>query len=326
MKLATRRSGTRDGELCIVSRDLQWAVSAKDIAPTLQHAVDHWNECAPALLDKSTALNAGQIKDVFAFKAADMMAPLPRAYQWLDGSAYVNHVELVRKARGADMPLSFWTDPLMYQGASDDLLGPCDPIVGLDPAWGIDFEAEVTVVTTDVPLNATPQEAEKHIILLMLVNDISLRHLIPAELQKGFGFLQSKPASTFSPVAITPDELDDAWQDGKVHLPLRVHYNQSVFGTPNAGVDMTFNFPSLVSHAAKTRRLKAGTIVGSGTVSNLDRSQGSCCIAEKRCLETIETGKAVTAFMQPGDSVKIEMLDKQGQSIFGAIDQKVQGH
>ncbi len=251
------------------------------------------------------------------------MAPLPRAYQWADGSAYVNHVELVRKARGAEMPPSFWTDPLMYQGGSDDLLGPRDAIVCPSEEFGIDFEAEVAVITDDVPMGTASREAAAHIRLLMLVNDVSLRNLIPGELAKGFGFFQSKPASAFSPVAVTPDELGDAWHDAKVHRPLTVHWNGAPVGAPNAGDDMTFDFGQLIAHIAKTRNVRAGSIIGSGTVSNLDRSRGYCCIAEKRSLEMIESGAASTPFMKYGDRVRIEMFDAHGQSIFGAIDQTV---
>jgi fumarylacetoacetate (FAA) hydrolase len=254
------------------------------------------------------------------------MAPLPRAYQWADGSAYVTHVELVRKARGAEMPPSFWTDPLMYQGGSDGFIGPCEPILARDEAYGIDFEAEVAVITDDVPMAVEAQAAGKHIKLLMLVNDVSLRNLIPAELAKNFGFFQSKPASAFSPVAVTPDELGDAWKDGKVHLPLTVELNGARFGAPNAGDDMTFSFPQLIAHAAKTRSLGAGSIVGSGTVSNKDHARGSCCIAERRTLEQLEGGAPKTPFMKFGDRVKIEMRDAGGKSIFGAIDQEVARH
>jgi fumarylacetoacetate (FAA) hydrolase len=262
------------------------------------------------------------------FHAAACASPLPRAYQWADGSAYVTHVELVRRARGAEMPPSFWTDPLMYQGGSDGFLGPCDPILAADEAWGIDFEGEVAVVTDDVPYGCGKEAAAGHIKLLMLVNDVSLRNLIPAELAKNFGFFQSKPASAFSPVAITPDELGEAWHDSKAHLPLLVTYNGQPFGRPNAGVDMTFSFAELIAHAAKTRALGAGSIVGSGTVSNRsgpDKSNdvGSACIAEKRTLETIESGKPMTPFMAFGDRVRIEMLDAAGRSLFGAIDQEV---
>ena len=251
------------------------------------------------------------------------MAPLPRAFQWADGSAYVNHVELVRRARGAEMPPEFWTDPLMYQGGSDDFIGPTDDIVCASEAFGIDFEAEVAVITSDVPMAAKPDEALKSVRLLMLVNDVSLRNLIPAELAKGFGFFQSKPATAFSPVAVTPDELGDAWREGRVHRPMTVHWNGKKVGQPDCGIDMVFHFGQLIAHAAKTRNLRAGSIVGSGTISNKDAKRGYCCIAEKRCLETIEHGAPQTEFMKFGDSVKIEMFDEAGKSIFGAIDQAV---
>ena len=251
------------------------------------------------------------------------MAPLPRAFQWADGSAYVNHVELVRRARGAEMPPEFWTDPLMYQGGSDDFIGPKDDIVCASEAFGIDFEAEIAVITSDVPMTAKPDEALKSVRLLMLVNDVSLRNLIPAELAKGFGFFQSKPATAFSPVAVTPDELGDAWREGRVHRPMTVHWNGKKVGQPDCGIDMVFHFGQLIAHAAKTRNLRAGSIVGSGTISNKDAKRGYCCIAEKRCLETIEHGAPQTEFMKFGDSVKIEIFDAAGKSIFGAIDQAV---
>ena len=260
----------------------------------------------------------------FSFDESQLAAPLPRAFQWADGSAYVNHVELVRKARGATMPENFWTDPLMYQGGSDSFLGPRDSILMESTAWGIDFEAEVAVITDDVPMGIPPQQTAKHIKLLMLVNDVSLRNLIPAELAKGFGFFQSKPATAFSPVAVTPDELAEAWKDEVVYLPLLTSLNGELFGAPNAGVDMTFSFARLVSHAAKTRFLGAGTIIGSGTVSNLDRSKGSSCIAEKRMLEILAHGEPKTPFLQFGDQVNIEMKDQHGKSIFGAIRQMVE--
>ncbi len=323
MKLATLKNNTRDGQLVVVSKDLSRAIPVPDIAPTLQYALDHWSNCKPKLEDCYARLNAGTIKNTLAFTEQAIASPLPRAYQWADGSAYVNHVELVRKARGAEMPADFWTDPLMYQGGSDSFLGPYDAIPIADLAWGVDFEAEVAVITTDVPMGVSIQEAENKICLLMLVNDVSLRNLIPAEINKGFGFFQSKPSSAFSPVAVTPDELDNAWDGKKLHLPLITHLNNQLFGSPNAGIDMTFDFPTLIAHAAKTRPLIAGTIIGSGTVSNVDRSKGSSCIAEKRMLEILEHGKPTTAFMQFGDEVKIEMLDKNQQSIFGAIQQKV---
>ncbi len=322
MKLASLKSG-RDGALVVVSRDLTRCVSAGHIAPTLQHALDHWADASPRLMQVYDLLNEGAMAGEKPFDPKACASPLPRAYQWADGSAYVTHVELVRKARGAEMPPSFWTDPLMYQGGSDSFIGPCDPILAADEAWGIDFEAEVAVITDDVPMGTKAGAAERHIKLLMLVNDVSLRNLIPAELAKNFGFFQSKPASAFSPVAITPDELTEAWRDAKVHLPLQVTYNGIDFGHPNAGVDMTFSFAQLISHAAKTRALVAGSIVGSGTVSNKSGNVGSACLAEKRTLETIESGKPVTPFMKFGDRIRIEMRDGDGNSIFGAIDQEV---
>ena len=325
MKLASLKGG-RDGALVVVSRDLTRSVAAGHIAPTLQHALDHWSEAAPLLARVSDLLNEGPVAGERAFVPGACASPLPRAYQWADGSAYVTHVELVRKARGAEMPPSFWTDPLMYQGGSDGFIGPCDPIEACDEAWGIDFEGEVAVVTGDVPYGCTKDTAAQHIKLVMLVNDVSLRNLIPAELAKNFGFFQSKPASAFSPVAVTPDELGEAWRDAKLHLPLRVTYNGAEFGRPNAGVDMTFSFAELIAHAARTRALSAGSIVGSGTVSNKDTSVGSACLAERRTLETIESGKPTTPFMRFGDRVRIEMLDEEGRSIFGAIDQEVKSH
>jgi fumarylacetoacetate (FAA) hydrolase len=324
MKLATLKDGTRDGQLAVVSRDLKTAHLADGIAPTLQRALDDWDFIAPQLEQLYEQLNAGsKAQRAFEFDPKRCMAPLPRAYQWADGSAYVNHVELVRKARNAEMPESFWHEPLMYQGGSDDFLGPNDDIVLASEEWGIDFEGEVAVITGDVPMGVTSAQAEAHIRLLMLVNDVSLRHLIPAELAKGFGFFQSKPASSFSPVAVTPDELGDAWRDGKVHLPLRVTWNGALVGQPNAGVDMVFSFPQLIAHLAKTRNARAGSIIGSGTVSNKDAGKGYTCIAEKRCLEIIAGGEAKTPFMQFGDTIRIDMLDANGKSIFGAINQQL---
>ena len=322
MQLASLKGG-RDGRLVLVSRDLSRAVEAKAAAPTLQAALDNWHEVESELRSIARLLEEGNLRDAFPFDPAKAAAPLPRAYQWADGSAYVNHVELVRKARGAEMPPSFWTDPLMYQGGGDTLLGPMDDIEMADEAWGIDFESEVAIVTDDVPMGISPQAAARHIKLVMLVNDVSLRNLIPNELAKGFGFFHGKPSTAFSPVAVTPDELGQSWDGGKLHLPLRSTLNDKLFGAPDAGTDMTFDFPTLIAHAAKTRRLSAGTIVGSGTVSNLDRSKGSACIAERRMLETIEQGKPSTPFMKFGDRIRIEMLDANGRSIFGAIDQKV---
>ncbi len=322
MKLSSLRKG-RDGALHVVSRDLKMCVGAGHIAPTLQSALDTWHDTAPRLKRVYDLLNENAAEGAHAFDASACASPLPRAYQWADGSAYVTHVELVRKARGAEMPPSFWSDPLMYQGGSDGFLGPTDPIVMADEAWGIDFEAEVAVVTDDVAMGTPAHAAARHIKLLMLVNDVSLRNLIPAELAKNFGFFQSKPASSFSPVAVTPDELGEAWHDAKVHLPLLVDFNGTRFGAPNAGIDMTFSFADLIAHAARTRALGAGTIVGSGTVSNKDTSRGSCCIAERRTLEQLRDGAPKTAFMRFGDRVRIEMLDARGASIFGAIDQHV---
>ena len=323
MKLATINDGSRDGQLAVVARDLKTAHLADGIAPTMQAALDDWSFIGPQLNELSQLLNSGRGRRTFDFDPARCMAPLPRAYQWVDGSAYVNHVELVRKARNAEMPASFWEDPLMYQGGSDDLLGPMDDIVLAHEEWGIDFEAEIAVITGDVPMGATADEAHQQIRLLMLVNDVSLRNLIPPELAKGFGFLQSKPASSFSPVAVTPDELGDAWKGGKVHLPLRSSWNGKLVGQPHAGVDMVFNFPQLIAHLCKSRNARAGSIVGSGTVSNKDASRGYSCIAEKRCLEMIADGVASTPFMLFGDTIKIEMLDGAGKSIFGAIEQTV---
>ena len=323
MKLASLKSG-RDGALVVVSRDLTRCVSAGHIAPTLQHALDHWSDAATRLAQCYDLLNEGPMAGEQTFDPCACASPLPRAYQWADGSAYVTHVELVRKARGAEMPPSFWTDPLMYQGGSDAFIGPCDPILAADEAWGIDFEGEVAVVTDDVPMGTVSANAERHIRLLMLVNDVSLRNLIPTELAKNFGFFQSKPASAFSPVALTPDELGDAWKDAKVHLPLHVTYNGRPFGHPDAGTDMTFSFAQLIAHAARTRALAAGSIMGSGTVSNKSGNVGSACLAEKRTLETIERGSPSTPFMKFGDRIRIEMLDADGKSLFGAIDQKVE--
>lgn len=326
MKLATLRTGSRDGQLLVVSRDLSRAVAVPQIASTMQAALDDWAHIEPRLREVAEALESGKSvtgAQVFPLDPATLMAPLPRAYHWVDGSAYVNHVELVRKARGAEMPASFWTDPLVYQGGSDDLLGACADVPVPSEEFGIDLEGEVAVVTDDVPMGTTRAQAAEHIKLVMLVNDWSLRNLIPGELAKGFGFYQSKPSTAFSPVAVTPDELEDAWRDSVVHLPLVVEINGKPFGRPNAGVDMTFDFARLIEHITKTRNARAGTIIGSGTVSNYDRSLGSACIAERRMLEQIEHGKPVTPFLKFGDRVRIEMFDAQGRSIFGAIDQRV---
>jgi len=323
MKLATLKDGSRDGQLVVVSRDLAQAHYATGIATRLQQALDDWNFVSPQLEDLYTTLNHGKARHAFAFDPRQCMAPLPRAYQWADGSAYLNHVELVRKARGAEVPASFYEDPLMYQGGSDDFLGPCDDAPFASADWGIDFEAEVAVITGDVPMGVDASQALDGVRLLMLVNDWTLRNLVPDELAKGFGFLQSKPATAFSPVAVTPDELGGAWQGGRVHRPVVNTLNGRVVGTPDAGPEMTFHFGQLIAHVAKTRRLRAGSIVGSGTISNADWQKGVSCIAEKRCIETIDHGSPSTPFMQPGDTIRIEMIGGDGQSVFGAIDQKV---
>ncbi len=335
MKLASLRKGGRDGTLILVSRDLSRAVAVPEIARTLQQALDAWAETEPRLRAVAERLEAGPLDGEFPFDAEACASPLPRAYQWADGSAYVNHVELVRKARGAEMPPSFWTDPLMYQGGSDSFLGPREPIRLATEEWGIDFEAEIAVITDDVPMGIAEAAALPHVKLLMLVNDVSLRSLVPGELAKGFGFFQSKPSSAFSPVAVTPDELGPAWREGKLHRPLRSWLNGELFGEPDAGTDMTFAFPRLIAHAARTRPLAAGTIIGSGTVSNRDPDggpgrpvaeggRGYSCIAEQRTVETIRHGAARTPFLRFGDRVRIEMPDAEGRSIFGAIDQVVE--
>ena len=321
MKLASLKSG-RDGRLVVVNKTMNRYVSVTEIAPTLQNALDNWSTCGPSLRKISQALEENQIESE-TFDPSFCASPLPRAFHWVDGSAYVNHVELVRKARNAEIPDSFWSDPLVYQGGSDTFLAPQEDIKIADEAWGIDFEAEVAVIVDDVPMGVSEEDAAQHIQLLMLVNDVSLRNLIPGELSKSFGFYQSKPSSSFSPVAVTPDDLGEAWSDGKLHLPLRVALNEKLIGEPNAGIDMTFNFPRLIAHVAKSRALCAGTIIGSGTVSNVDRSSGSCCLAEVRMLEIIADGKPKTEFMKFGDCVKIEMCDAQGKSIFGEIKQIV---
>ncbi|HMI95833.1 MAG TPA: fumarylacetoacetate hydrolase family protein, partial [Micropepsaceae bacterium] len=323
MKLASLKQA-RDGKLLVVSRDLARAEAVADIAPTLQAALDNWSETAPRLMERSAALDAGRSGTAFAFNPADCAAPLPRAYQWADGSAYVVHVELVRRARGATLPPSFWKDPLIYQGGSYNFIGATDPIRVADESWGIDFESEVAVVTDDVPMGVSADGARDHIKLLMLVNDVSLRNLIPEELAKGFGFFQSKAWTSFSPVAVTPDELGAAWDGASVDLSLVTTLNGTLFGRPNARSEMAFDFPRLIAHAAKTRPLGAGTIIGSGTVANSDREVGSSCIAERRAIETIDSGAPQTPFLSFGDRVRIEMLDEQGHSIFGAIDQSVQ--
>ncbi len=324
MKLGSLKSTkSRNGELCLVNRTLTTAVLATHISPTLQHAIEHWQDVVGELQELNTELHRNTLSNTFPFDPTLMASPLPRAYQWADGSAYVNHIELVRRARGAEMPENFWTNPLMYQGGSDTFLSPTDPISGMDEAFGIDFEAEVAIITNDVPMGIEVAVATKHICLILLVNDVSLRNLIPDELAKGFGFFQSKPSSSFSPLALTPDELAPYWDGKRLHLPLQSYLNNTLFGEPNAGMDMTFSFPELIAHAAKTRRLGAGTIIGSGTVSNTDRSKGSSCIAEKRMLEIIADGKATTPFMQCGDTIRIQMEDENGQNLFGSIHQEV---
>ncbi len=322
MKLASLKHG-RDGRLCVVSRDLSRMLPVDGLIPTLQMALDSWVVAAPKLQEVYAALNDGKVSAALPYDADKLAAPLPRAYQWCDGSAYLNHVELVRKARGAQMPPEFLHDPLMYQGGSDDFLSPTADIPVADEAYGIDLEGEVAAITGDVPMGVTPKEAAAHIRLLMLVNDVSLRNLIPNELAKGFGFFHGKPSTAFSPVAVTPDELGSAWRDSKIHLPLTSHLNGKHFGSPNAGDDMQFSLADLIAHAARTRNLRAGCIVGSGTVSNRDASRGFSCLAEIRMIETIANGKPTTPFMAFGDHVRIEMLDAAGKSIFGAIDQRV---
>ena len=332
MKLASLKGG-RDGRLVVVSTDLAWCADASHIAPTLQAALDDWHACEPRLRLLAQDL-AHEAIPMMRFHERDAHCPLPRAFQWVDGSAYVNHVELVRKARGADMPASFWTDPLVYQGGSDDFTPPRDAIRVPDEAFGIDFEGEIAVVTGDVPMGCTVADAAAHIRLVLLANDVSLRNLIPGELGKGFGFYQSKPSTSFAAVAVTPDELGEAWRDGKLHLPLLSAVNDLPFGKPDAGVDMTFNFAQLIAHVAKTRRLGAGTIVGSGTVSNKDGTSpgkpvasgglGYSCIAEIRMIETIATGAPKTPFLAFGDRVRLEVRDAAGHTVFGAIDQVVE--
>jgi fumarylacetoacetate (FAA) hydrolase len=331
MKLATYKDGSRDGQLVVVSRDLSTAHYATGIASKLQQVLDDWNFLSPQLQDLYTTLNQGKARHAFPFDPAQCMAPLPRAYQWADGSAYINHVELVRAARKSDVPESFYNDPLMYQGGSDDFIGPCDDVACPSEDYGIDFEAEIAVVTGDVPMTATPDQALEGIRLVMLANDVSLRNLIPAELAKGFGFFQSKPATAFSPVAVTLDELGDAWDKGRVHLTIQSTWNGRKVGMCDAGPEMTFHFGQLIAHIAKTRNVRAGSIVGSGTVSNkgvekngqTDWPKGYSCIAEKRAIETIQSGKPVTEFMKYGDTIRIEMKGKDGLSVFGAIDQKI---
>jgi len=324
MKLASLKEGGRDGTLVVVSRDLSQAVRATGIAPTLQRALEDWSNMAPRLAALSESLDAGTADGAFALEPAALAAPLPRAYEFVDGSAYLPHVERVRRARGAEVPESFYTDPLMYQATSAGFNGPRDPVRVVSEDYGIDLEAEIVVVTDDVPMAVSPEQAAGHIQLVGLVNDVSLRNLIPGELAKGFGFLQSKPRSTLSPVFVTPDELGEAWRGNKLHLPLVTHVNGEWFGAPEAGVDMQFDFAQLVAHAARTRPLSAGTIVGSGTIANQDTSKGASCFAEKRTVETLEHGKPKTPFLSFGDQVRIEMFDRDGNSIFGAIEQRIE--
>ena len=324
MKLGSLKEGGRDGTLIVVSRNLARAVRADGIASTLQQALEDWSNTAPRLNALFEALEVGSAEGAFDLDMQELASPLPRAYEFLDGSAYLPHVARVRRARGAEVPDSFYTDPLMYQATSAGFLGPRDPVPVPSEEFGIDLEAEIVVITDDVPMAATPEQAAGHIQLIGLVNDVSLRNLIPGELAKGFGFLQSKPRSALSPVFVTPDELGDAWRGNKLHLPLVTHVNGEWFGAPEAGVDMQFDFSQLVAHAAKTRPLSAGTIVGSGTIANEDTSKGASCFAEKRTVEALEHGKPQTPFMSFGDTVRIEMLDAAGDSIFGAIEQRIE--
>ena len=323
MKLATYKDGSRDGQLVVVSRDLSTAHYATGIANKLQQVLDDWNFMSPQLQDLYETLNNGKARHAFPFDPAQCMAPLPRAYQWADGSAFINHVELVRAARKSEVPDTFYTDPLMYQGGSDDFIGPRDDVVVVSEAFGIDFEAEIAVITADVGMGTSPEQAIDGIRLVMLANDVSLRNLIPAELAKGFGFFQSKPATAFSPVAVTIDELGDAWQGGRLHMTLHSTWNGRKVGMCEAGPEMTFHFGQLIAHICKTRNVRAGSVIGSGTVSNKDWTHGYSCIAEKRAIETIEGGAPVTEFMKFGDTIRIEAKAKDGQSVFGAIEQKV---
>ena len=331
MKLATYKDGSRDGQLVVVSRDLSTAHYATGIASKLQQVLDDWNFLAPQLQDLYTTLNQGKARHAFPFDPERCMAPLPRAYQWADGSAYLNHVELVRASRNTEVPGSFYTDPLMYQGGSDDLLGPCDPVVCANETYGIDFEAEVAVMTGDVPMQTPADEAIESVRLIMLANDVSLRNLIPNELAKGFGFVQGKSATAFSPVAVTPDELGEAWQGGRVHLTMQCTWNGRKVGMCEAGPEMSFHFGQLIAHLCKTRHVRAGSIVGSGTVSNKsvevngkpEWPKGYSCIAEKRAIETIQDGQASTEYMKFGDTIRIEMNGLNGESVFGAIEQEI---
>jgi fumarylacetoacetate (FAA) hydrolase len=323
MKLASIENKTRDGQLVVVNKELTKAISVPEVAETMQIAIDNWSETEMRLQNVYTRLNANELSNAFDFSSVKVLAPIPRAFHWADGSAYVTHVELVRKARNAELPKSFWTDPLMYMGASDAFIGANDDIEIENEAWGIDFESEVAVFTDDVPAGVSSTDALNHIKLITIINDVSLRNLIPNELSKQFGFYQSKPWTTFAPVVVTPDELEGSWKSGKLHLPLESTLNGSLIGSPNAGIDMTFDFGQLVAHAAKTRSLMAGTVIGSGTVANQGSPNGSSCLAEVRCLEIIKDGKASTPFMSFGDKIEVEMKDEKGKSIFGKINQKV---
>jgi fumarylacetoacetate (FAA) hydrolase len=323
MKLGTLKEGGRDGTLIVANRELTRGVRATDIAPTLQKAIEDWAGVSPKLAALSARLADDKASGAFELDPAALAAPLPRAFQWADGSAYVVHVELVRKARGVEMPPSFWTDPLMYQGGSDSFTGSTDDIELEDEAWGIDFEGEIGVIVDDVPMGTSAAVARRHIKLVTILNDVSLRNVIVSELAKGFGFFHGKPATAFAPVAVTPDELGDAWDGAKLNLPLISTLNGREFGHPDAATDLTFDFGQLIAHAARSRHLEAGTVIGSGTVANRDASVGCSCIAERRVRETIDTGKPSTPFMKFGDHIRIEMFDRAGRSIFGAIDQKV---
>ena len=323
MKLATINNGTRDGSLIVVSKNLKKAYKPESICSSLIQALENWERTSDLLKNISDDLNNGEIRNSFRLDFTKLTSPLPRTYQWLDGSAYLSHVKRVRKARNAEMPESFLTDPLMYQGNSDSFLGPYDDLPLKDEDWGADFESEVAVITNDTPMGVSSEQAENYICLLMLVNDYSLRNLIPGELAKGFGFIHGKPSGCFSPIAVTPDELGEYWKNSKLHLPLNTWLNNELFGSPNAGVDMQFGFNQLVSHASKTRKLAAGSIIGSGTVSNEDESTGASCLVEKRVIEITRTGEAFTPYLKYGDKVKIDMLDENDNSIFGAIEQEV---
>ncbi len=321
MKLASIDNKTRDGQLVVVNKDLTKAVTVPEIAATMQFAIDNWKETETKLESVYNDLNLDKLPNAFHLSSVRVLAPIPRAYHWADGSAYVTHVELVRKARNSELPESFWTDPLMYMGASDAFIGANDDIEIESEDWGIDFESEVAVITDDVPAGTNSEDALKHIKLITIINDVSLRNLIPNELSKQFGFYQSKPWTSFAPVVVTPNELADSWKNGKLHLPLHSTLNGNLIGSPNAGIDMTFDFGQLVAHASKTRSLMAGTIIGSGTVANQGSLDGSSCLAEVRCLEIIKDGKASTPFMSFGDRIEIEMKDNDGKSIFGKINQ-----